>query len=260
MHALIMGTSPTPPPDNLRLHLARSLVYVVLIVLLVSLGLALLVQQAHRMPVLLQVLWTDILLGLVSGFAARAFFRRQMGLLRFAAASAVYLIGLLLLGVFTGWRFGFDPFKTNPRGADWAALGQLLTGLGVIALSLLAWVRPVLEVVVTPEVREVVPQPIPRTRQGRVPRPRRLRTPRSKPLPVISAVSPTPTRPKRKRLTRRKTSLQLSSQEEHRCPYCLELVHPNDPRGIVECKICHTLHHADCWAITGTCQVPHLNS
>jgi hypothetical protein len=28
----------------------------------------------------------------------------------------------------------------------------------------------------------------------------------------------------------------------------------------VECKICHTLHHADCWAVTGACQIPHLNS
>jgi hypothetical protein len=28
----------------------------------------------------------------------------------------------------------------------------------------------------------------------------------------------------------------------------------------VECQICHTLHHADCWAITGTCQVPHYTA
>jgi len=27
----------------------------------------------------------------------------------------------------------------------------------------------------------------------------------------------------------------------------------------VECPICHTMHHKDCWDITGTCQVPHLN-
>ena len=33
----------------------------------------------------------------------------------------------------------------------------------------------------------------------------------------------------------------------------------NDIRGSVECPICHTLHHKDCWDITGTCQVPHLN-
>jgi hypothetical protein len=69
-----------------------------------------------------------------------------------------------------------------------------------------------------------------------------------------------PVKPRRKRSLGRKPKLQLSRVEEHRCPYCLELIEPNDPRGTVECKICHTLHHADCWAITGTCQVPHLNS
>jgi ribosomal protein L37AE/L43A len=58
----------------------------------------------------------------------------------------------------------------------------------------------------------------------------------------------------------RKPEVQFATSEEHRCPYCLELVGPDDPRGVVECKVCHTLHHADCWAITGVCQVPHLNS
>jgi len=56
---------------------------------------------------------------------------------------------------------------------------------------------------------------------------------------------------------RAKKDIQLSGQVEHRCPYCLEIVDPDDPGGAVECPICHTLHHADCWAITGTCQVPH---
>jgi len=67
---------------------------------------------------------------------------------------------------------------------------------------------------------------------------------------------PFPSRLKKKR----RPEVQFAPTQEHRCPYCLEIVQPNDPRGIVECKICHTLHHADCWAITGTCQVPHLNA
>jgi len=53
------------------------------------------------------------------------------------------------------------------------------------------------------------------------------------------------------------SSIRLVGETEHRCPYCLELVQKKDPRGIVECSICHTLHHADCWAVTGMCQVPH---
>lgn len=51
--------------------------------------------------------------------------------------------------------------------------------------------------------------------------------------------------------------VHLVGDEEHRCPYCLELVEPNDPRGIKICPECHTYHHADCWAVTGACQVPH---
>jgi hypothetical protein len=53
--------------------------------------------------------------------------------------------------------------------------------------------------------------------------------------------------------------VRLVGDEEYRCPFCLELVAPDDPRGIVECSICHTRHHADCWEITGACQVPHFN-
>jgi ribosomal protein L37AE/L43A len=64
----------------------------------------------------------------------------------------------------------------------------------------------------------------------------------------------------RRKLFQRKPELQISVYEEHRCPYCLDDVKRNDPRGVKECSVCHTLHHADCWDITGMCQVPHLNS
>jgi len=66
-------------------------------------------------------------------------------------------------------------------------------------------------------------------------------------------------RPKRRR-SRRKPQIQFALVEEHRCPYCLDSVTHNDARGVKECEVCHTLHHADCWSITGTCQVPHLNT
>jgi ribosomal protein L37AE/L43A len=68
-------------------------------------------------------------------------------------------------------------------------------------------------------------------------------------------------RPSRlRKLFQRTPELQISTHEEHRCPFCLEDVKRNDPRGVKECSVCHTLHHADCWDITGMCQVPHLNS
>ncbi|HQX17233.1 MAG TPA: hypothetical protein PLA27_12475, partial [Anaerolineales bacterium] len=64
----------------------------------------------------------------------------------------------------------------------------------------------------------------------------------------------------RKSRSRRRPNIQLAVVEEHRCPYCLDPVIRNDARGVQECDVCHALHHADCWAITGFCQVPHLNS
>jgi hypothetical protein len=60
------------------------------------------------------------------------------------------------------------------------------------------------------------------------------------------------------KLTLRKASqVRLVGRAENRCPYCLEIVEKSDPRGVKICPVCHTYHHADCWAVTGTCQVPH---
>ncbi len=52
-------------------------------------------------------------------------------------------------------------------------------------------------------------------------------------------------------------NVTLTGTEEHRCPYCLEIVNKNDPRGVVVCPDCGTWHHKDCWDITGSCQVAH---
>jgi hypothetical protein len=60
-------------------------------------------------------------------------------------------------------------------------------------------------------------------------------------------------------LLRHKKPVKFVGAEEHRCPYCLETVAYNDPRGVEICPICHTHHHADCWEVTGVCQVPHAN-
>ena len=75
------------------------------------------------------------------------------------------------------------------------------------------------------------------------------------------AIRPSRTRSRRGASVRhRRPAVHLAVYEEHRCPYCLQPVSRNDPRGTVECQICHTLHHKDCWDITGNCQVPHLTS
>lgn len=95
------------------------------------------------------------------------------------------------------------------------------------------------------------PIPQPRTRSNNGGRSTVLRAAKKVKDPVV--------KPKRRR-SRRKPQIQFAIVEEHRCPYCLDAVTRADPRGVEECKVCHTLHHADCWAITGVCQVPHLNN
>jgi len=59
------------------------------------------------------------------------------------------------------------------------------------------------------------------------------------------------------RQLRKEEHVHLAGVVEHRCPYCLEVVEKNDRRGVRVCPVCGTRHHADCWAVTGTCQVPH---
>jgi len=56
-----------------------------------------------------------------------------------------------------------------------------------------------------------------------------------------------------------KPEIKFVGKEEHICPYCLDQVEDHDPRGVKICPICKTRHHADCWGITGACQIPHSN-
>ena len=61
----------------------------------------------------------------------------------------------------------------------------------------------------------------------------------------------------RKRRHQKHEQVKLVGAAEHRCPYCLEEIDLNDPRGVKICPICKSYHHADCWDVTGMCQVPH---
>jgi hypothetical protein len=169
---------------------------------------------------------------------------------------------------------------------DWADGVHLAVSLMMTVLALQAWRRPhtALTPVSVQEPVEIAPMPTPaprvnRSRRGRrttassngrarSQRPASLRVnsqPRARAhsnngsRATVRTMEPV-LRPKKKRLFQRKSKIQLAMVEEHRCPYCLDPVSRNDPRGVKECEVCHTLHHADCWAITGVCQVPHLNT
>ena len=57
---------------------------------------------------------------------------------------------------------------------------------------------------------------------------------------------------------RKSSPIRFTGAAEDRCPYCLDIVEEHDRRGVTVCPVCHTRHHAECWAVTGTCQMPHL--
>ena len=177
---------------------------------------------------------------------------------------------------------------------DWADGVHLVISLMMTVLALQAWHRksmaalPVQDYEPVYEPVEIVPAPVPAPRVSRPRRSRRApnssngraRAPRASGVSARQRANSQPRarahsnngssamvrkmepvlRPKKKRLFQRKPKIQLALVEEHRCPYCLDPVSRNDPRGVKECEVCHTLHHADCWAITGVCQVPHLNT
>ncbi len=231
--------------------------------------------------------------GLATGAGSRLLFYKWSGFVRFFLMVIALLPALFVLGILTNWQMGIGPLNPWFVGEiDPYELIQLGGALLVASIALEAWWKP------TPRIdsgvsevryssrsrrREQTPvaasmQSTPRSSALQVRPPEKLtyaskgrsrlkfakaaksrsRTPAAEKL--ILAHTPQPRRSRRKRLFNRKPNLQISMYEEHRCPFCLEEVKRNDPRGVKKCEVCNTLHHADCWAITGFCQVPHLNT
>jgi hypothetical protein len=257
LRANAMSNPATPPPEPVHIVLARKLILLILLMIVAVLGLVMLLRHIRIVSLLLPHILSDTTIGLIAGFSARWVLRKQTVFLRVTSVLAFLIGGLELLGWFTGWQVGLGPLKFDHTSVDWYSLGQLLLGTGIALLALYAWTQPT-PTVVRPAPRLKPIKRSPHTRQQPEKRPRRAARPRVR--PAQATVAEQSVEPKRKRLAHRKPQLQLSDQEEHRCPYCLELIDPDDPRGTVECKICHTLHHADCWAITGACQVPHYTA
>jgi hypothetical protein len=280
-----------------RWHLGRKLILLLLLVLAADLGLVILLRQRANVPLVLFNLLADAGIGVLMGLACRIVLRRRGWLLQAIAAAALSIIGLAILGSMTDQRSGIGPLELQLTRVHWldryriplrvptlpkrSAMDLLDAAHFVIAvdvswITLRAWRRRVRAspasveslpaarpsiaasparwsaIAVAPTPTPVVRSPQPVVKQRKLGR------------PLIStgvrAVRPARRQHGRRNLFRRKPDVQLAVYEEHRCPYCLENVKRNDPRGSVECPICHTLHHKDCWDITGTCQVPHLNS
>ncbi len=221
------------------------------------------------MPVAV-VLATPVGLGLAAGAVARWSMPGRSTASRWLVAMAAITVGLLTVGLLTSGAAGVLP-RAGMGAAQWAEIGELAVGGLMAGLALTAWRRPMsaveadaaraLPIALAPTpapeaVRTTASSPR-RVSVGFVPRLRRSwegmrHRLRSEPRPrLVTATA---------RLSRRRrgrSDIRLTGAEEHRCPYCLSPVTTADPRGVVICPVCHTPHHADCWAITGTCQVPH---
>lgn len=138
------------------------------------------------------------------------------------------LVFLRPLGNLVGWIFA------RPINAvRW--LGNTIVGLPRQVIQAVTIAPPTNPP--PPLIEPVQPQRTPRTRTRRV---------RTKAKPVLAPSNG--------------NGARVVAHVEDRCPYCFDIVKRNDPRGVHVCEICHTPHHADCWAITGKCQVPHLNT
>lgn len=224
-------------------------------------------------------------IGLTAGFFTRVLLRTRRVFLRGLTSVTGVLWGLLVFGYMTGWQYGIGPLYFFRATIDWLGLGLIsLGGFFALTANLAYREQTRAQAAVNRSVASARSMPRQSTSSTKTVavQPRRNTT-------VSTAAGKRPARQKNKSadlrvskglakkkkeagsiqpkarskpatLKRRPSKkIVLATAEEHRCPYCLELVKPNDPRGVVECSICHTLHHADCWAITGTCQVPHYN-
>jgi hypothetical protein len=281
MSAQTTAMSPVLPSRTVeRSHLFRKLVLLLLLVIACAFGLMILFRARPGYPAWLQNWFSVVTLAIVAGFGARWVLNRRNGFIRFTVAMATYIVGLYLLGLISEWKYGFGPLEIWPNQTDMEGLIQIGVGLIIFILISLAWRH---RSPVTPDPVSAPPAPA-EAKSARQPRPSPRRAtkrvsildflkPGAKPVKVTTtgrkrpkkAIKPIseadlPSRPKRRNFFRGRAKVQLAIVEEHRCPFCLEPVSRVDPRGVVECDVCHTLHHKDCWEITGVCQVPHMNS
>lgn len=281
-----------------RWHLGRKLTLLFLLVIALALGLVILFRQRTGFPLLVFDLFADVSMGLVAGLAARLVLRQRNWFVRSLASAALAEIGLLVLGYCTDGKIGIVLPSVGLVRVDWlsqwqiplelplqiagsqmnvAALVYMVIAIDTSWIALRAWNHS------TPRATEsssaparkarrsarssstrALPQlsfPKIRFRNSNVkPKVRRKRTEHPLISTSVASGSAQLARPKHWNPLHRKPQIQLAVYEDHRCPYCLEEVKRNDPRGVVECEVCHTLHHKDCWDITGACQVPHLNT
>jgi hypothetical protein len=275
----------TLEPQPEQYNLPRKLVIVLLLVTASALWLYILFHEKRvPYPTATQEISAGIIVAIVAGLGAQLILSKRDGIFRFVVAMAADVAGIYLLGFVSNGKYGISKFGWIPKTIDYDVLN--LIGIGFIIIVFMGLLFRRTRVIVIPEPIQVIPpssesesyssvqvEPSSSISLSSPERPRvswtRLFTPspapqsrtngrRSRGLIQPAKVTPVVTPKRRKR--NKKARVQLALVEEHRCPYCFDTVTRTDPRGVKECPVCHTLHHKDCWDVTGSCQVPHLNN
>ncbi len=292
--AMSMSYSDPPSAPPQQYHLFRQLVILLLLVSASSLWIFILFQEG-RLPydLSIQKVIAGITMAIVAGLGSQLIFSQRIAFFRYITAMTAHAAGVYLLGFISQGKYGISSLEWLPKTIDWDGLSQMGLGFFMILTISSLFRRRTPEIVPEP-VEMLVPvrepqisfpvwtslsSPSTRTSTSTPSRRRRLSPPSMSPSRFLTPgasrqgrtrnerrsglIRPAKVNPAiapKRRRRRGQPRVQLALVEEHRCPYCLETVNHSDSRGIVECEVCRTLHHKDCWDITGNCQVPHLNT
>jgi len=208
------------------------------------------------------VIISPIGIGLLSGMGARLAFPGRR-VLAWMIATSSSCLALLLLGWLTAGSMGLNPSALPAPTPAWGGLFEVAMSIGGAWLTTHAWSAA------TGAAEPPLPPPTPAPVSG--PAPTQTQAERIRPFQLGRAferwrrglrrhreqVRLPDVQPREPRRSRRRLGVRIGRLAEERCPYCLDQVRPGDPRGVRRCEVCHTAHHADCWAQTGTCQVLH---
>jgi hypothetical protein len=239
---------------------------------LLGLGLGFLQANASQLrvpaPPLALALAGAGVMGLLFGLTAHRTLQGWTEALKLLVVLLALLVWMAVAeATFAVWK-GLHPLKHLAEADNWIEMGQLAIGcLGAIVGGLARRRISPAEVALAPQRRRETAAPVRRVGRRRQPaaapqrtasqprRATRVRQHRTLSLPQLKL----PTRARRRPLPVRKSSgVKVIAKAEDRCPYCLDVIEKDDPRGVTVCEICGAPHHADCWEAGGKCQVPHL--
>jgi ribosomal protein L37AE/L43A len=251
--------------------LAVRLVLVILPVVAAGILLLLLFLQNTTVNLVIFGFTATVSLGLLAGFLARLILKKSTFALRFLAAAVALFAGMVVMYLISSGMLGLSPYIRT--AIDWYGLVQIGIGLGAAFIALNGFHRKQVQVdmvipgststdstgsaqpMVVSAAAATVITPVPgRSKSStRKSKSTTMKAAEKKRL-VVGKKAASKSTPAARRSRKKVT---LAAFDEHRCPYCLDEVKRNDPRGVVVCPICKAYHHKDCWDITGRCQVPH---